>query len=359
MVDNRNRPLEWLHRNSVAALSKFEPERRRSIGLGALRLGMPLPAAPAFPLLRTEFLNLELPNPVGVAAGFDKNAVVVDQLLKAAFGFVEAGAATPEPQEGNPKPRLFELSEDRAVINRFGFNNDGMRAIAARLKARKRRGIVGINVGANKDSANAVDDYCRVLECCGPFADFATVNVSSPNTPGLRNLQKPKKLKKLLERVLAVRDELPGKIPILLKISPDLSDDMVDEIALASLESKVDGLIATNTTIERVSLNSRYAFETGGLSGKPLFELSTRTLAVMYRATEGRMPIIGVGGIFSAEDAYKKIAAGASAVQIYSAMSFHGLPILSQILSGLNEIAESRGLDRISQAVGTENSHWV
>ena len=320
---------------------------------------MPPPAIPALPRLRTKFATLEIPNPVGLAAGFDKNAVVFSPFLKAGIGFVEVGAATPEPQKGNPKPRLFELAEDEAVINRFGFNNDGMQAIAKRLKARKCRGIVGINIGANRDSADFAGDYCRVLACCGPYSDFATVNVSSPNTPGLRDLQRSRKLEKLLARILEVRDGLPGKIPIFVKVSPDLQEGMLEEIAHACTEAKVDGLIATNTTTHRPNLNSKYAAERGGLSGKPLFERSTRALAVLYRLTDGKIPLLGVGGIFSADDAYRKIAAGASAVQIYTAISLRGLPLLRRIVLGLDEILAGRGLEDIGQAVGTENALWV
>ncbi|MDE0303512.1 MAG: quinone-dependent dihydroorotate dehydrogenase [Albidovulum sp.] len=351
--------MEWLYKTSLFALRALEPEHRRTLGIFALRHGMPLPYTPELPRLSTKFAALEFPNPVGLAAGFDKNAVVFGRLLKAGFGFVEVGAATPEPQEGNPRPRLFELSEDEACINRFGFNNDGMRAIAKRLKNRNRPGIVGINIGANSDSGDFADDYCRVLACCGPFADFATVNVSSPNTPGLQELQRSRELKMLLARVLATRDGLPRRIPIFLKVSPDLRYGALEEIAQACVESKIDGLIATNTTTRRSDLKSKYASERGGLSGKPLFERSTRTLASLYRLTDGKIPLLGVGGVFSAEDAYNKIAAGASAVQIYSAISFHGLPLLVRIVQGLDEILESKGLNSVCQAVGTENSNWV
>ena len=359
LKEQYNRSLEWFYKISLNALRALEPERKRTLGLLALRHGMPLPAVPEFPRLNTKFADLNLPNPVGLAAGFDKNAEVIDPLLKAGFGFVEVGAATPKPQEGNPKPRLFELVEDKAVINRFGFNNDGMQSIANRLENRGRNGVVGINIGANKGSVDFARDYCRVLECCGAFVDFATVNVSSPNTPGLQDLQRSRELKLLLESVLAARDCLPRKIPILLKISPDLQHAVLEDVAHVCAETKIDGLIATNTTTSRSNLSSRYASESGGMSGKPLFELSTRALAAMYRATEGKIPIIGVGGIFSAEDAYRKIAAGASAVQIYSALSFHGMPLLARIVCGLDEIVEGKGFDHVGQLVGTENSLWV
>ncbi len=310
-------------------------------------------------MLATTLAGLTLPNPVGLAAGFDKNATAVAQLSRAGFGFIEVGAATPRPQAGNPKPRLFRLPQDRAVINRFGFNNDGMEAIAARL-ARRPAGIpVGLNLGANKDSPDRAADFAKVLANCGPYIDFATVNVSSPNTERLRDLQGKGALSALLKGVFETRNILPRKIPIFLKISPDMTPEELADLAEVAVASGIDAVIATNTTLDREGLKSAGSSENGGLSGAPLFEKSTRCLARLSELTAGRLPLIGVGGIASADDAYAKIRAGATAVQIYSAMIYQGLSLAPRIAQGLDALLARDGFASVAEAVGTDRKAWL
>ncbi len=347
-------------RLGLAALHRLDPETGHGLALMALRARLvPLPGPLTSPRLRVRLAGLDLPNPVGLAAGFDKNAVALAALTRAGFGFVEVGAATPHPQPGNPRPRLFRLSEDHAVINRFGFNNDGAEAIAARLAKRPSAGIVGLNLGANKDSADRAGDFAQVLRLCGAHVDFATVNVSSPNTEKLRELQGPAALRALLAGVMDARAELPRPIPVFLKIAPDLSPDELAEIATVALESGLDAIIATNTTLSREGLSSPQAAQAGGLSGKPLFEKSTRVLAQLSALTEGRIPLIGVGGIDSAETAYAKIQAGASAVQLYSALVYHGFGLVGQITRGLDALLMRDGHATIADAVGTGRDAWL
>ncbi|HHX91268.1 MAG TPA: quinone-dependent dihydroorotate dehydrogenase, partial [Paracoccus sp.] len=266
---------------------------------------------------------------------------------------------TPRPQPGNPRPRLFRLTADRAVINRFGFNNDGAGAIAARLAKRPAGGIIGLNLGANKDSAERAGDFARVLRRCGAHVDFATVNVSSPNTEKLRDLQGPAALRALLAGVMEARAELPRPIPVFLKIAPDLAAEELAELAGVALDSGLDAIIATNTTLAREGLTSPHAAEAGGLSGKPLFEKSTRVLAQLSALTGGRIPLIGTGGIDSAETAYAKIRAGASAVQLYSALVYHGFALVGEIARGLEALLERDGHANIAQAVGTGRGEWL
>jgi dihydroorotate dehydrogenase len=349
-----------LERLGLWALHQMDPERGHGLALSALRSGLvPLPGIITSPRLRTTVAGLDLPNPVGLAAGFDKNAVALGALGRAGFGFLEVGAATPRPQAGNPRPRLFRLTEDRAVINRFGFNNEGAEAIAARLAVRPTGMIVGLNLGANKDSADRAGDFARVLEACGPHVDFATVNVSSPNTEKLRDLQGPEALRGLLLGVMAARDGLAAPIPVFLKIAPDLNLQELAEIASVAQETGVDAIVATNTTLGRDGLLSRHAGEAGGLSGAPLFETSTRVLAELSRLTEGRMPLVGVGGIDSAETAYAKIRAGASAVQLYSALVYQGVSLVADIARGLDALLERDGFASVTEAVGTRQEDWL
>ena len=339
--------MKFIERAGLAALHRLDPERAHDLSLKALRAGVvPLPGAPfTSARLRTDLAGLSLPNPVGLAAGYDKNAVAVGPLTRAGFGFVEVGAATPRPQPGNARPRLFRLTEDRAIINRFGFNNEGAVAIAARLAARRPGTLVGLNLGANKDSTDRAADFAQVLRVCGPHVDFATVNVSSPNTEKLRDLQGAQALAALIDGVLRVRDASAEKSgrhpPVFVKVAPDLDDQALAELAAVLLDSGVEGIIATNTTLDRSGLTSPHAAEAGGLSGTPLFPRSTRILARLYRLTEGRLPIIGVGGIGSADDAWAKIAAGASAVQIYSALIYHGFSVADQIARDLDARLEA------------------
>lgn len=348
-------------RAGLAILHRFDPERAHALSLLALRAGLaPLPGVVTSARLATTVAGLSLPNPVGLAAGYDKNAIAIAPLSRAGFGFVEVGAATPLPQPGNPKPRLFRLTEDRAVINRFGFNNEGAVAIAARLAARKPGPVpVGLNLGANKTSENRAADFAKVLATCGPHVDFATVNVSSPNTEKLRDLQGPAALAALLAGVMEARARLPRPIPIFLKIAPDLSPDDLAQIAEVALAAGLSGIIATNTTLSREGLNSASKSETGGLSGAPLFEKSTRVLAQLSQLTNGRLPLIGVGGISTPEQAYEKIRAGASAVQLYSAMVYQGISLIQQIAKGLDALLARNDFANISDAIGTGRNAWL
>jgi dihydroorotate dehydrogenase len=311
------------------------------------------------PRLQVSLAGLELPNPVGLAAGFDKNATALGGLAKAGFGFVEVGAATPRPQEGNPRPRLYRLPEDRAVINRFGFNNEGVPAIRARLAARPKGMVLGLNLGANKDSADRAADFAQVLRDCGAHLDFATVNVSSPNTESLRDLQGAAALAALLKGVMEARATLPRPIPVFVKIAPDLSDLELSEIADVCVQSGIDGIVATNTTLDRKGLKSAHAGEKGGLSGAPLFEKSTHVLARLSHLTQGKLPLIGVGGISSAQDAYAKICAGATAVQLYSALIYQGLSLISDINRSLLDLLDRDGHATITDAISTRRADWL
>ena len=349
-----------IERAGMAVLSRIDPERAHDLALAALRRGLaPLPRRVTSERLRVRLAGLELDNPVGLAAGFDKNAVALAPLCRAGFGFVETGAVTPRPQPGNPRPRLFRLPEDGGVINRFGFNNDGAEAIAARLGERPRPGVIGLNLGANKDSTDRAGDFARVLEVCGTLVDFATVNVSSPNTERLRELQGPAALAALLEGVKTARATLPRPIPLFLKIAPDLGEAELAAVAETALGAGIDGIIATNTTLARDGLRSPHAAEAGGLSGRPLMARSTRVLAQLSLLTEGQLPLIGVGGIASAEDAYAKIRAGATAVQLYSALALRGLSLLPEILEGLDRLLARDGFASTAEAVGTDRARWA
>lgn len=349
-----------LERIGLAALRRIDPETAHGLALRFLRMGLGAsPGAFTSARLRTHLAGLDLPNPVGLAAGFDKNAQAVAPLLRAGFGFVEVGAATPRPQPGNPRPRLFRLSEDEGAINRFGFNNEGAEIIAARLAKRPSTGVVGLNLGANKDSADKSADFARVLQICGEHVDFATVNVSSPNTEKLRDLQGKAALGALLEGVMTTRDAMANPIPIFLKIAPDLSEAELADVAAAAIAAKVDAIIATNTTLQRDGLKSPHANEAGGLSGAPLFDHSTRALARLFSITQGKVPLIGVGGISSAKQAYAKIKAGASAVQLYTAMVYHGLSLAAEIAQGLDGLLQQDGFARVADAVGQNADAWA
>ncbi len=353
--------MSLVERAALALLRQTDPERAHALSLIALQTGLaPLPGPVALSRLACTLAGMPLLNPVGLAAGYDKNATVIAPLSRAGFGFLEVGAATPLPQPGNPKPRLFRLTEDRAAINRFGFNNDGAEAIGQRLAARKRTAVpVGLNLGANKTSDNRAADFARVLATCGPHVDFATVNVSSPNTEKLRDLQGPAALAALLAGVMEARAALPTPIPIFLKIAPDLTPDDLAQIAEVALTSGLSGIIATNTTLDRQGLKSASAGQQGGLSGAPLFEKSTRALAQLSQLTEGKLPLIGVGGISTPEQAYAKIRAGASAVQLYTAMVYEGLSLIPRIAKGLDTLLARDGHATIASAVGTDRSAWL
>ncbi len=351
-------PFERL---GLALLHRFDPETAHGLSLSVLRLGLaPMPGPVTSARLKTQVAGMDLPNPVGLAAGYDKNVVALGPLSRAGFGFIEVGAATPLPQPGNPKPRLFRLTEDHAAINRFGFNNQGASAIAARLAQHKRGAVpVGINLGANKTSTDRAADFAKVLALCGPHVDFATVNVSSPNTEKLRDLQGPAALAALLDGVMQVRAGLARPIPVFLKIAPDLAPDDLAALAEVALSSGLSGIIATNTTLSREGLHAPQASETGGLSGAPLFEKSTRVLARLSKLTAGKLPLIGVGGVGSADQAYAKIRAGACAVQIYTAMVYQGLSVAADIARGLDTLLARDGYASIAQAVGTQRDAWL
>ncbi|MEO9823776.1 MAG: quinone-dependent dihydroorotate dehydrogenase [Paracoccaceae bacterium] len=340
----------------LTALRAIDPERAHGLALRALNTPFaPLPGPVTSPRLAVDVAGLKLVNPVGLAAGFDKNATALRPLMQAGFGFLEVGAATPRPQAGNAKPRLFRLFRDKAAINRFGFNNDGIEAIADRLAERPDGIPVGLNIGANKDSEDRAADFAEVMRISRTLVDFATVNVSSPNTEKLRDLQGAAALRGLLEGVLAER----GSVPVFLKIAPDLSDGEIAEISNVAQSVGVDGIIATNTTLSRDGLVSRRKGEAGGLSGRPLFAPSTRVLARLYRETGGTMPLIGVGGVASAADAYAKIKAGASAVQLYTAMVFSGLSLAHRIARGLDEMLAHDGFESAADAVGCQVDDWL
>jgi len=352
--------MSLAERAGLALLHRLDPERAHDLSLKALRTGLlPLPGPVTSPRLRTTLAGLDLANPVGLAAGYDKNATALGPLMRAGFGFLEVGAATPRPQPGNPRPRLFRLAADRAVINRFGFNNDGAEAIAARLASRPPGIPVGLNLGANKDSADRAADFASVLRTAGPVADFVTVNVSSPNTERLRDLQGTEALAALLAGVLAARADAGLAVPVFLKVAPDLSPGEIDEIASVIREAGIDGLIATNTTLSRNGLASPTAREAGGLSGAPLFDRSTRVLARFSAALGPDMPIIGVGGIASAADAYAKVRAGATAVQLYTGMVYEGLSLIPRIARGLDALLERDGIAHVADAVGRDRDRWL
>jgi dihydroorotate dehydrogenase len=324
-------------RLSLATLHRFDPETAHALAIKALTAGLTPKSAPfTSQRLQTTIAGIALPNPIGLAAGFDKNAVALSPLLQSGFGFIEIGAVTPRPQPGNPKPRLFRLTQDRAAINRFGFNNDGMDAVAARLAQPRAGGSLGINLGANKDSADKARDFADVLKATAPHVDFATINVSSPNTEKLRDLQGSDALKAVLDTVMSQNAALPTQRPIFLKVAPDLTEPQIDEIADAALNAGIAGLIATNTTLSRNDLQSPHAKETGGLSGAPLRPLATRILAHFAMRLENKLPIIGVGGISTPQDVIEKIEAGASAVQLYTAMIYSGLSLADRLAKHLD-----------------------
>ena len=326
--------LEALARPFLHALDPETAHRATILGLRSAIL----PAARADdPRLAVEAFGLRFPNPVGIAAGFDKNAEAVDPLFSLGFGFVEIGTVTPRPQPGNPRPRLFRLPQAKGVINRFGFNSEGHAAVHARLARRSARGgIVGVNLGANKDRADRAADYAAGVEAFADVASYFTINVSSPNTPGLRDLQEAQALDDLLARVIAARDAQATRRPLLLKIAPDVALDQLDDIVRVAFSRGIDGMIVSNTTVSRPDVvTDRQRAETGGLSGKPLFDLSTHILRETAKRVEGRIPLVGVGGIDSPATAREKLAAGATLVQLYSALVFEGIGLVGRIKRGL------------------------
>ncbi len=349
-----------LHDIATALLRGIDAEKAHEAALMGLCAGLgPRARADKFPRLRTALAGLDLPNPVGMAAGFDKNCVAADALLAAGFGFVECGTVTPFPQEGNPRPRVFRLSEDRSVINRLGFNNLGLDGFADRLSARAGRGgVVGANVGANKDSTDRAGDYVRGMGRVWPHASYVTANISSPNTPGLRGLQERGALEDLLGRMGEAREMLRaahGERPVFLKVAPDLDEGAVRDIAELALAYQLDALIVSNTTLQRPpQLTSENQEESGGLSGQALFRISTNTLRMFAAALKGRLPLIGAGGVDSGSAALIKIKAGASAVQLYSALVYEGPGLVARILNELDGLLAADGFDTVAQAVGVD-----
>jgi dihydroorotate dehydrogenase len=334
------------------ALFTLDPEDAHRLSLKALKLA-PVPDLRPAPALRTKLAGIALPGPLGAAPGYDKDGEVPDALLRLGFGFAEVGTVTPLPQTGNPRPRLFRLVEDRAVINRMGFNNAGAETMLARLKARAGRpGVVGVNIGANKDSPDRVADYARLARVFAPVASYLTVNVSSPNTPGLRALQDEGALGGLLDTVLEARGE--GGPPVLLKVAPDLEPADIDAICRVALDRKLGALVVSNTTISRPPLESRHAGEAGGLSGEPLRDLALQRLRDFRAASGGAIPLVGVGGIATAADAWARIRAGASAIQLYSAMVYAGPGVARRINRGLVRLMDRDGFSSVAEAVGSE-----
>ena len=350
-----------VYRAAMPVLRMFSPEAAHGLAIRALQLGLAgRSSAAADPLLATRVWKLEFSNPVGLAAGFDKDADVMDAMLALGFGFVEAGTVTPLPQPGNPKPRLFRLYEDAAVINRFGFNSKGLVPFIGKLKARERRGIVGANVGKNKLTEDAAAAYVKGIEAVCHHADYLVCNVSSPNTPGLRSLQARDQIAALIGRVLDARSRaMPGAQtlpPLLAKVGPDLTEQEKQDIAEVALASGIDGLIVGNTTIDRpATLRNHHAPETGGLSGAPLKAKSQACVTDMFRLTRGQLPIIGCGGIASGADAYARIRAGASLVQLYSALVYGGPGMVEDIKRDLAACLRAGGFKSVADAVGADH----
>jgi dihydroorotate dehydrogenase len=345
---------------SLPLLRWFDPEDAHRLAIQGLRLLPPARPRPDDEKLAVRAFGLNFSNPIGMAAGFDKNGEVSDALLRLGFGFVEVGTVTPKPQAGNPRPRIFRLARDEAVINRLGFNSDGAATVLRRLAGRAHLGgIVGVNVGANKDSADRTADYVKLIETFAPVASYFTVNVSSPNTPGLRNLQQAQALDDLLARVIDTRERVrqnAGDSPVLLKIAPDLSLAELDDVVQIARARRVDGMVVGNTTLARPSIlrERARAREAGGLSGRPLFRLSTRMVAETYVRAEGAFPLIGVGGIDSGGAALTKIRAGASLIQLYSALIYKGLGLVEDIKNDLASTLLRTGRDKLSEIVGAD-----
>jgi dihydroorotate dehydrogenase len=344
-------------------LKRLPTEAAHRAAINVLKVAPPRKAPAADPSLAVEALGLRFPNPLGLAAGFDKNAEVPGAILKLGFGFVEVGTLTPRPQGGNARPRLFRLPEDAAVINRFGFNNEGFeraRARLARWPPTGVAGVLGVNLGANRDAADRVADYVLGVRTFAGPADYLTLNISSPNTPGLRDLQRREALDDLVQRVVAARDETEPRRPLMLKIAPDLDACGLEDIVATALTRRVDGLIVSNTTVARpASLISKSRGESGGLSGRPLFEPSTRLLARTYLLTGGALPLIGCGGVEDASTALAKIEAGANLVQLYTGLALKGAGVVEEILDGLKRAVEARGVSRIGELVGAQASAWA
>ncbi|MDX3926482.1 MAG: quinone-dependent dihydroorotate dehydrogenase [Shinella sp.] len=355
-------PVERIARKG---LFLFDPETAHGLSVKALKTGLvPACAARPDPRLAQTVAGIEFPNPLGMAAGYDKNAEVPEALIRLGFGFAEIGTVTPKAQAGNPKPRIFRLAADNAVINRLGFNNEGHAAALRRMRSCSRQALIGVNIGANKDSADRIADYVAGIRTFYDVARYFTANISSPNTPGLRDLQARESLAALLSSILSARAEEAARsgrrVPVFLKIAPDLTEEGLDDIAAEALSHDLDGLIVSNTTLSRDGLTDRtQAGEAGGLSGRPLFAKSTAVLARMRRRVGEELPIIGVGGVDSAETAAEKIRAGADLVQLYSCMVYAGPGLPGRIVSDLSALCDREGLSSIRDIRGTRTDHWA
>lgn len=350
---------------SRALFAAADAERAHHLAIRALRSGLvPRPRGAADPRLATTVLGLDFPNPLGMAAGFDKDAKVPDALLQLGFGFVEVGTLTPLAQPGNAQPRMFRLPADRAIINRLGFNNGGHEAALRRLGSRAGRpGVVGVNVGAGKDSTDRVGDYVAGVRAFAALADYFTVNVSSPNTPGLRDLQARGALDELLHAVLEARNAAAAahgrRVPVLLKLAPDLTDDGLTDAVDVAQARQVDGIVISNTTVARPPLRDPQAVESGGLSGAPLLRRSTILLARVHQATGGAVPLIGVGGIATGDDAFEKLRAGASLVQLYSSIVYRGPWVAAHVLAELSARLDREGITQLDELRGSGSAAWA
>ena len=352
--------MSVIERLGLAVLHRMDPERAHDLSIRALERGLvPLEGGPVTSTrLALRLAGMDLPNPIGLAAGYDKNGRVIAPLMRSGFGFLEIGAATPRPQPGNPKPRLFRLTDQQAIINRFGFNNEGAEVVGRRLADRPAGVPVGLNLGANKDSLDRAEDFAQVLRVAGHSADFVTVNVSSPNTERLRDLQGADALAALLDRVIAARDALARRVPVFVKIAPDLTDAEIAQVAAVARHAGLDGIIATNTTLSRDAITGPHAGQAGGLSGRPLFQRSTRVLALLHRETGGSIPLIGVGGIATPEDVWQKLRAGATAVQVYSAMIYQGLSLAPRLARALDQRLEAERIT-LPELTGSGAADWL
>lgn len=354
-----------LYKLAKPAIFQIDPERAHRLTIKALQTGLSFPnTAPKDPRLEQNLWGLKIKNPLGLAAGFDKNAQVPNELIKLGFGFVEVGTLTPKPQTGNPKPRLFRLPSDHGIINRMGFNNEGQDAALLRLQDRKMQGVIGVNIGANKDSQNRIQDYVEGFKTFQGVADYFTINISSPNTPGLRDLQNPDSLDELLKTIMHTRTKIVdhgGRCrPIFVKIAPDIEDQNLEAVLYKLLDHKVDAVIISNTTLSRTGLKDKgNAHEAGGLSGRPLFTRSTRMLARAHIITEGALPIIGAGGIECTNTAWMKLEAGANLIQLYSCLIYQGPSLVSKILKGLSEKLDKEDIHSLASIRGRTAEKWA
>ena len=349
-----------LQKIGMKVLQNLDPELAHNIALLYLQARIYSHIkVPNYPKLNSFLSGIPISNPMGLAAGFDKNGVAINPLSQMGFGFIEIGAVTPKPQPGNQKPRAFRLKSEKGIVNHYGFNNDGMHKINTRLEKHSKKTVVGLNIGANKNSHDMKADFSKVLTYCGENINFATINISSPNTKHLRDFQNKEQLKELLSEVISTNNRLLAPLPIFVKISPDLDLTQLEEIVLLTDQYRLSGIIATNTSTDYQILQNPKDFSKGGISGAPLLHKSTKILAQLSKISEGKIQLIGVGGVSSGAEAFTKICAGASAVQLYSALAFHGPSLIQSILKELNTILDTYGYDNISEAVGSKKNKYA